>query len=219
VIYLSSVETKPTQRPLWRGSIHQAAFFMSLGACGLLLALASTKLVLVSFLVYSFGLLSLFGTSAIYHRLDWSIDARSILKRCDHSAIFLLIAGTFTPVCLLALPDPSGVQLLKIIWSVAVLGILKTIFWTHAPRWLSVLFYIGMGWSILPYLGDLKTSLGETSLIFLALGGVFYSVGAVFYALKKPVLYPKYFGYHELFHSMTLVAAILHFVVIYRLAR
>lgn len=210
-------ETKPLKKPLLRGYLHQEAFFIVLGAGTLLVAKSSNQTTLVASLVYSLSLLLSFGISAIYHRPHWQPKQRAFMKRLDHSAIFILIAGTFTPICLLALPEHDGRQLLIVVWIAAVLGIFQSILWVKAPKAVTALFYVVMGWFAMPYAGDLHNSLGSAQLSLIVAGGVIYTVGAVFYAMKKPHLIPHIFGYHELFHLMTVIAAALHFVVIYQL--
>lgn len=205
------------QKPLLRGYLHQEAFFITLGASILLIAKSSTSLSLISSIVFSIGLLLLFGISALYHRPYWKPKARVFLKRLDHSAIFILIASTFTPICLLALPPTSGNRLLIIVWIAAVLGILQSIFWVKAPKIVTALLYIIMGWQALPYLKELNQSLGTPQVSLLITGGIIYTIGAIFYAAKKPKLYPTVFGYHELFHFFTIIAAACHFAVIYHL--
>lgn len=210
-------ESKPLKKPLLRGYLHQEAFFVVLGAGALLVAKSSDQTALIASLIYSFSLLFLFGISAVYHRPHWQPKQRALLKRVDHAAIFILIAGTFTPICLLALPEHDGRQLLIIIWLAAVLGILQSIFWVKAPKAVTAIFYVVMGWLAMPYAGDLHASLGVTQVALIVAGGIIYTLGAVFYALKKPNFAPHIFGYHELFHLMTIIAAALHFAVIYQL--
>lgn len=205
------------QKPFLRGYLHQEAFFTTLGASILLIAKSSTSLSLISSIVFSIGLLLLFGISALYHRPYWKPKARVFLKRLDHSAIFILIASTFTPICLLALPPASGDMLLIIVWIAAVLGILQSIFWVKAPKIVTALLYIIMGWQALPYLKELNQSLGTPQVSLIITGGIIYTIGAIFYAAKKPKLYPTVFGYHELFHFFTIIAAACHFAVIYHL--
>lgn len=204
-------------KPSLRGYFHQEAFFVFLGACILMVAKSATEQKFWASLIYSFGVLFLFGVSAIYHRPHWEPKPRALLKRFDHSAIFILIAGSFTPFCLLALPHDIGVGLLKTVWLLAILGLLQSIFWVKAPKWVTAILYVGMGWLVAPYIPELKISLGAFNVKLIFAGGVFYTVGAVFYALKRPVLNPKIFGYHELFHVFTIIAAALHFMVIYGL--
>lgn len=205
------------KKPLLRGHIHQESFFVSLGACAMLVAKASDSKALVSSVVYSFCLVVLFGISAIYHRPNWDQRKRAIMRRLDHSAIYVLIAGCFTPVCLLALPESAGITLLKLVYAGVLLGILKTLFWINAPKWISVLFYALVGALFIPYLSEFNASLGLTNMIFIWTGCVVYVIGAIFYAMKKPNFFPEVFGHHELFHICTVVGAILHFLVMYRL--
>lgn len=205
------------KKPLLRGYIHQEAFFVALGACAVMVAQSSTSKTWTASLIYSIGLLLMFGISALYHRPHWEPEKRKLMKRLDHSAIFIQIAGTATPICLLALPEKDGFQFLIINWVVAFAGVLQSIFWVKAPKFVTAILYIGMGWLAVPYLSDLKTSLGMTNVLLILAGGLFYTVGAVFYATKKPKLIPHIFGYHEIFHVFTVIAAALHFFVIYHM--
>ncbi len=209
----------PAAKPILRGYLHQEAFFISLGACLLLVAKASDEITLIAALVYSTGLLLMFGISALYHRVHWQVGPRALMKRLDHSAIFIQIAGCFTPLCLLVLSSESGHRLLIVIWIAALIGIMQSIFWVGAPKWVTAFFYILMGWFATPYLKELNIGLGPIQLTLLIAGGIFYTVGAVFYAMKRPDLVKNVFGYHELFHLFTIIAAALHFLVIYPLIK
>ncbi len=212
------METKtPAQKPLLRGYLHQEAFFIALGACALLIAKSSQPMTLAAAIIYSLGLLLMLGTSSIYHRIHWKPDTRAILKRLDHSAIFIQIAGTFTPICLLALGQKDGNFLLYLIWIAAVIGILQSIFWVKAPKFATAILYVVMGWFALPYVSELSQSLGQTKVSLVVAGGIVYTIGSVFYAMKRPQIVPGIFGYHELFHLFTIIGATLHFVVIYQL--
>lgn len=208
---------KALTKPILRGYLHQEAFYVALGACTLLIARSSDSITLWSSIVYSIGLLMLLGFSAIYHRIHWEPRARAFLKRIDHSAIFLLIAGTTTPVALLALPDSAGKSLLWLIWTAAFVGIIQSIFWITAPKWFTALLCVVVGSLSTPYIGEIKDMLTSAELFLLVGGGVLYTIGAAFYAIKKPNFFPGVFGYHELFHGFTIVAAILHFILIYHL--
>ena len=212
-----STENQIAGKPKLRGYFHQEAFFMALGACVLLVLKSSSSLALISSLVYSLGLLTMLGVSSVYHRFNWAPKQRTLLKRLDHSAIFILIAGTFTPICLLALSESSGQKLFIVIWSAAILGVLQSIFWVKAPKIVTAIFYVIMGWLAFPYLGELQSTLGVTLVALMLAGGIVYTVGAVFYALKKPNLIPGILGYHELFHLFTIIGAAFHFAMIYRL--
>lgn len=211
--------TNLIKKPVLRGYFHQEAFFISVGACAMLIANSTHVIAYFASSIYSFGLLFMFGVSAIYHRPHWEPKPRAFLKRLDHSAIFILIAATSTPLCLLALSQSSGKAFLLLIWVVAFIGVLQSIFWVSAPKYLTAIFYVGMGWLALPYLSEIHSSLGFAQLLLLIIGGVFYSVGAIFYALKWPVRSARIFGYHELFHIFTIVAATLHFIVIYQIIK
>lgn len=168
-------------------------------------------------LIYSFSLVSLLGMSALYHRPQWGTKARLWMRRLDHSAIFVLIAGTFTPIGMLALPEKTGNKLLLIIWLFAAFGILKSLFWVQAPKWFSAAIYVVMGWIAFPYLPELSSQLQFGSLFLIYLGGVIYTLGAVVYAMKRPNPWPTVFGYHEIFHLMVAIAATCHFMVVFRL--
>jgi hemolysin III len=141
------------------------------------------------------------------------------MRRLDHSAIFLLIAGTGTPLCLIAIPNNGGMQLLKIIWIACAIGVTQSLLWVNAPKWLAAILYVLMGWLAVPYMPELKSALGTLSVNLILAGGLIYTLGAVVYALKKPNPLPKYFGYHEIFHLLTIIAAGFHFVVIASLMR
>lgn len=205
------------KKPLLRGHIHQESFFLALGACGMLVAKATTSMTFLASLVYSICLVMLFGISAIYHRPNWSVRKRAIMRRLDHSAIYLLIAGCFTPICLLALSESTGIQLLTVVYVAVVFGILKSIFWIKAPKWLSALLYTCVGALFLPYISELNAGLGFTNMVLIWSGCIVYVLGGIFYALKKPNFFPEVFGHHELFHIFTVIGAFLHFIVMYRL--
>ncbi|POB12635.1 MULTISPECIES: PAQR family membrane homeostasis protein TrhA [Pseudomonadati] len=206
---------KAKQKPILRGWSHQAMFFISLGACSLLIAKSVNTTQYISTIIYSLGLLMMLGVSAFYHRIHWEPKARDLLGRLDHSAIYVMIAGTCTPITLLVLNGESGSTLLISIWTVAAIGILKSIFFPNLPEKVSAIIYLIPGYMVLPYLSELIPKLGMTNISLLISGGVLYTIGAIFYGLKKPGRYAKWFGYHELFHLFVCVAATLHFMIIY----
>lgn len=205
------------KKPLLRGHIHQESFFLALGACAMLVAKATTSMTFIAGLVYSVCLVMLFGISAIYHRPNWSVRKRAIMRRIDHSAIYLLIAGCFTPICLLALSESTGIQLLTIVYVAVTFGIIKCIFWVNAPKLLSALLYTFVGALFIPYISELNEGLGFTNMVLIWSGCIVYFIGAIFYAFKRPNFFPDVFGHHELFHFFTVIGAILHFIVMYRL--
>lgn len=201
-------------KPLLRGHFHQAAFFFALGACAMLIAQSHNAREAIAMVIYSLSVVTLFGISALYHRPQWSPGPRAWMRRLDHAAIFIMIAGTGTPLCLLALQEPAGTNLLTIIWTAALIGIIQSVFWVNAPKWLAAILYVVMGWLAFPYLPELNAALGTTNVVLILVGGVIYTLGALVYAFKKPNPWPKVFGYHEIFHLMVIIAAVFHFLVI-----
>lgn len=161
------------------------------------------------------GIFMMFGFSALYHRINWRPKVLKVMRRLDHSSIFIMIAGSFTPICLLVLPDKLGLQLLLIIWIIAGIGIIQTVLFTNTPRMVRAGIYLIAGYMAIPYLSVLSSVMGFTNYALTVAGGTIYSVGAIGYGLKFPDFSPKYFGYHEFFHILVSVAAILHFIVIY----
>ena len=190
-------------------------FFVSIGACIPLIIKSSNINELVSTIVYSIGIFMMFGFSALYHRINWRPKVLKVMRRLDHSSIFIMIAGSFTPICLLVLPDKLGLQLLLIIWIIAGIGIIQTVLFTNTPRMVRAGIYLIAGYMAIPYLSVLSSVMGFTNYALTVAGGTIYSVGAIGYGLKFPDFSPKYFGYHEFFHILVSVAAILHFIVIY----
>jgi hemolysin III len=207
----------PLTKPLLRGHFHQAAFFFAFGACAVLITHAHNTINLIAAFTYSLSLVGLFGVSALYHRLNWNPSKRSWMRKLDHAAIYILIAGTSTPICLLALNAHLGMKLLELVWGAAFFGIFQSLFWAHAPKWISAILYVIVGCLIIPYLGELRAALSESEMIFLYSGGAAYILGAIIYALKRPNPNPKIFGYHEIFHLLVMVGAFFHFLVILKL--
>ena len=176
-----------------------------------LLALSETKIQFISFTVFSISLLLLYGASTIYHTLRLSAEKTALLRRIDHMMIFILIAGTYTPVCLNVLSGKFGTILLSAIWIIAVAGVFMKFFWMDAPRWLSTMIYVVMGWlSITAFIPLLKT-VGWGGFGMLLGGGIAYTAGALIYALKKPNLSVlKNFGFHEIFHVFVMLGTAFH---------
>lgn len=201
-------------KPALRGHFHQAMFFVVMGA-GVPLVYNSQGLATrVSVSVYVVCALLTFGISALYHRITWSIGARAIWRKLDHAGIYLMIAGTFTPVAMLGLSAASARNCLMTIWVVALAGIIQSVFFVNIPKIFSALLYLGAGYLIVPYMGELQQTIGSANVWLLVAGGVAYTLGAICYGLKRPVLDPRYFGYHEVFHVLVNAGAILHFFVI-----
>lgn len=201
-------------KPLLRGHFHQAMFFIMLGACVPLIFRCETYPQAISVFIYTFCALTMFGVSAIYHRKNWSPEKRVIWKKLDHAGIFIMIAGTFTPVATLGLGEESATNLLIMIWIVALVGILQSIFFVNLPKIINSIIYLAAGYLILPYFSELKASIGPEKMGLIIAGGVSYSIGALCYGLKWPKLKPLFFGYHEVFHILVNIGAILHFIVI-----
>jgi hemolysin III len=209
-----NIAKQPHSKPFLRGRFHEAAFFFALGACAMLMAKSQSSINFAASLVYSLSLCGLYGVSALYHRRTWSDKNRVRMKRVDHAAIFILIAGTGTPIFLLGLPTEIGSRLLLIIWSMAAAGVLQSLFWVKAPKWLTSIFYVIVGWAVVPYLPELRATLSSVNIGFILAGGIIYTVGAIIYALKKPNPYPKTFGYHEIFHVLVIAGSACHFIVV-----
>ena len=201
-------------KPALRGHFHQAMFFVVLGAGVPLVYNSQGFSTRVSVSVSVVCALLTFGISALYHRITWSTDARAIWKKLDHAGIYLMIAGTFTPVAMLGLSAASARNCLMTIWIVALAGIVQSIFFVNIPKIFSALIYLLAGYLIVPYMGELQQTLGSGNVWLLVAGGVTYTLGALCYALKRPVLDPRYFGYHEVFHILVNAGAILHCFVI-----
>jgi hemolysin III len=205
-------------KPRMRGWLHAYATGVA-AVCGIVLcSIAATRpgiAPLVSCLIYSVTVCTLFGTSALYHRRVWSERGYKIMRRLDHSMIFVFIAGTYTPFCVLLLPEKLATILLAIVWTGAVAGVALKMIYPHSSRWLSAPLYLALGWVAIAVLPDMLRHGGVTVLVLLACGGAVYSVGAVFYALRRPNPWPTVFGHHEFFHACTLVAAICHHIAVY----
>jgi hemolysin III len=213
----SGVEPLDLGKPRMRGLLHMYAFFVAAVGGVVLCTFAAARPgtgAIVSCLVYSPTVCALFGVSALYHRRAWSERGYQIMRRLDHSMIFIFIAGTYTPFCVLLLPPRSGAILLAVVWSGAVAGVAMKLIWPHGPRWLSAPLYLALGWVATAVLPDISRG-SVTTLVLLVVGGAAYSAGAMFYALRRPNPWPTVFGHHEFFHACTLVAALSHHVAIY----
>jgi hemolysin III len=203
----------PVGKPLLRGVSHQVFFFVSLVAGALLVLAAPNADARVGCAIYSASLAMLLGTSALYHRPTWSLRARARMRRLDHSAIFVLIAGTYTPLALTLPPDTARVML-TVAWVGAAIGVARALFWINAPKWLVAVLALAMGWLALLYLPTVGRVAGTPVLVWMGAGGVLYSLGALTYALKRPDPWPRVFGYHEVFHAFVVAAAVCHFVAV-----
>ena len=204
-IEYAALEPKPT----WRGLIHAITFPLAIVLGIVLIMVADGPNARWSSTVFVLSSLLLFGISATYHRFTWSERTRVLLKRFDHANIFLLIAGTYTPLSIMALPPEKGYLLLILVWSGALVGIGFRVFWIHAPRWAYVPLYVMLGWAAVLYLGDLFAA-NVAMMVLVIVGGLAYTTGAVIYGMKKPNPVPGVFGFHEIFHTLTVVAFLCH---------
>lgn len=176
-----------------------------------LIALAASPREYVSAAIYSGSLVMLFGFSAAYHTLPWPPRPHRVMKRLDHSTIFLLIAGSYTPFCLLALSNLWGLTILSVVWSLAAAGVLLKLFWIDAPRRLGVVCYLGLGWLGLLAAPALASSVTVWTSAALLTGGLLYTAGAVVYGSRRPDPFPSVFGYHEVFHLFVIAGAAIHY--------
>ncbi len=217
-VVLSSGDAKATRvKPRLRGIPDVFALFLFVPAATVLMTQARPGVATVAAAIYGLTLIFLFAVSAAYHTPHWPVHLRGLWRRLDHSAIYVLLIGCYTPVCLLALPQPQGRNFLGIVVTVSVLGILKSVLWPTSPRALNTLLYVVAGCLILPYFWELRAGLGPESTNFMALGGVLYAVGAVVYVRRWPNPVPSIFGYHEVFHLFVVAAAICQYAAFYRL--
>ncbi|MBW3574180.1 MAG: hemolysin III family protein [Actinobacteria bacterium] len=205
-------------RPRHRGRMHQIAFFVSIPAGAALVALATSASARVGAIVYALSLTGLFGTSAAYHRLAHGVRARAVMRRLDHAMIFVLIAGSYTPMCLLALRGSWRVAALSAVWSVAAVGVALKVFRLQAMR-LGNSLYVVLGWAVLLILPQLTDRVGAATIVLLGAGGVLYTVGAVVLTRRRPDPVPHVFGYHEVWHSLVVAAAACHYVMILRVVQ
>jgi hemolysin III len=204
-------------KPTWRGWIHAGTFPLAIVLGAVLIAAADGSAAKISSSVFVASSLLLFGISALYHRIDWSPRTKAIFKRIDHANIFLLIAGSYTPITVLALPHDKSVLLLWLVWTGAGLGILFRVFWIGAPRWLYVPLYLLLGYASLIFIVDFFQA-DAAMMTLILVGGLCYTVGAVVYGMKRPNPFPGRFGFHEIFHSLTLVAFLCHWAGIFLVA-
>src|SRR6185312_15221642 len=187
-------------KPRLRGVSHQYAFFVSLGCgVGLILAASDARARLAAS-IYAVAVTALLGTSALYHRVTWRPRARRWMRRLDHSMIFVLIAGTYTPVCLIALHGSLAHTILIVVWAGALGGVVFKLLWIDAPKWLFAAVYVALGWVAVAVFGELPAAIGWLGVAGLAAGGLLYTLGAVVYASGWPDPSPRVFGYHEVFH-------------------
>lgn len=204
-----AVEHDAEHKPSWRGWIHAGTFPVTIAAGVVLIVLAEGPIAKWASAVFMLTSMLLFGNSALYHRINWKPKTKLLLKRIDHANIFLLIAGTYTPIALLALPLDKGIILLIAVWSGALLGIGFRVFWIGSPRWLYVPLYVLLGWAAVAFMGDIFAA-SPAAMILVIIGGLLYTAGSIVYGFKKPNPWPGTFGFHEIFHTLTVLAFMCH---------
>lgn len=201
------------ERPLLRGALHGVAFAAALGV-GVLLVVFSREARMLPATVFAVSAVVMLGTSTLYHRITWTPSARLWMRRADHAGIFLLIAGTYTPVALISLSGAWRITVLAVVWSGALAAAISKFCWVAAPKWLSAALGLALGWIGVLVLPQFAHHEGIAPVILLAAGGLAYTAGAVVYAVKRPDPLPRIFGYHELFHALTIVALACQYVAI-----
>ena len=209
------MDTVALVKPRMRGVSHQFACLAAITAGIILVATAPAGTASKACLIYSAAMVLLFGVSALYHRATWAPRPRMWMRRLDHASIFIFIAGTYTPVCMMALPQATGKPLLMAVWAGAVLGVAQSLFWVRAPRVVAIALYLMLGWTVAPFVVEIYRGMGSVAASLIALGGLMYTVGAVIYAARRPDPFPAVFGYHEIFHALVVLASICHFIAVF----
>lgn len=205
--------------PLLRGWVHLVFFFLALPAGVLVVASAGSTRARAGAGVYAVALCALFGVSAAYHRLRWSPPARRRMRRMDHATIFVMIAGSYTPLCLLALSGSTATAILLVAWTGAVVGVALAVTGIAEKSVFGLACYIGLGWVMVVALPQLLRRLSTTELLLIVAGGLLYTAGAIVLGTRRPDPFPRVFGYHEIWHVMVAVASICHYLVIFSLVR
>ena len=205
-------ETVDEIKPKLRGWLHAATAPLALISFLVMLVLADSQVARAGAAVFMVSALMLFGVSAVYHTVPWRERAKRVMKRLDHSNIFVMIAGSYTPFSLLLLEKSQMLTLLGLVWGGALLGVLFKVFWLTAPRWVYVPLYLALGWAALIYLPDFYAAASTTVFVMLSVGGALYTLGALVYGFKWPNPSPRWFGYHEVFHALTIAAFIVHYI-------
>lgn len=201
-------------KPRLRGDLHHRAFYVSLVTGAILIVAASNGRATIAAAVFAVSVSGLLGVSALYHRGDWTNSVRMKLRRLDHSMIFMLIAGTYTPFALLVLDGTFSTVLLVAVWACALAGSVMELALAEASKWIMAGICIGLGWVSIIAMPQIASEVGAIGTMLLALGGVAYTVGAIIYAAQRPNPVPNVFGYHELFHALVVLAIVLQYTVV-----
>ncbi|UCH86614.1 MAG: hemolysin III family protein [Dehalococcoidia bacterium] len=202
------------ERPMLRGVSHVGATIAAMLGAPLLLLVADSPRAYVGGAIFATSLILLYGTSAAYHHIAWTPLFRAIISRLDHSMVLVLIAGTYTPLCLVVLSNAWGITMLSVVWGVAGAGIITNLARPATPRWLRVTFYVILGWLALASAGELAARLSASPLALLVLGGVLYTVSGIVYAVRKPDPWPRVFGHLEVFHLLVIAGSALHYSLV-----
>lgn len=210
----NSTSADQASKPKLRGWSHFVAFVAAMTLAPILIVFSPGVAARFVAAEYAYAIAALFGVSALLHRGDWSPKAHLLLRRLDHSMIFVAIASTYTPVALLELPRRTGLILLGVVWTGALLGIASRVLWTNAPYPVIALPYVITGWAAVAVVGDVWDALGVAGFVLIIVGGGLYTLGAIIYALHKPNPWPRWFGYHEIFHLLVIAGAAVHYVAI-----
>ncbi|MDT0302084.1 PAQR family membrane homeostasis protein TrhA [Streptomonospora wellingtoniae] len=201
-------------KPRLRGWLHLGTAPLALAAGIVLVCLAPTAAARAASAVYSAAAVLLFATSAVYHVGRWSHRPMAVLRRMDHANIYLIIAGTYTPFVVLVLDGGLRAAMLALIWTGALAGVVFKVFWLNAPRWLSTALYLAIGWVAVLFIPQLISGTHPAAWILVLVGGLLYSAGAVVYGLKRPDPAPRWFGFHEVFHSLTVAAYVCQYIAV-----
>jgi hemolysin III len=207
-------QTLAAVKPKLRGWLHAGMLPVALIGGLVLVFLADNTRERTAVAIFAATGVLLFGTSALFHRGTWTPTTYGVLRRMDHSNIFLIIAGSYTPFAVLALPSSKARVLLWVVWVGALAGVAFRVIWVGAPRWLYTPIYVALGWVAVFYIPDLRSGAGLAAVLLIVAGGVLYSLGAVVYGTKWPDPSPTWFGFHEVFHSLTIAAFITHYVAV-----
>jgi hemolysin III len=211
----AAAETIAAVKPRLRGVSHEWAFFVSLVLGAVLIVAADTPRATLAVTIYAVSLSALFGTSALYHRVNWTRpDVRRWMRRLDHSMIFMLIAGTYTPFALLVLHGTLADTILAVVWAGALAGTIVEMIWIDAPKWVTAIIYLSLGWVAVAAFPQMWSAMGPGGFALIAAGGLLYTVGAVVYATQRPNPNPAVFGYHEIFHLLVIAAAAFQFAAV-----
>jgi hemolysin III len=198
--------------PRLRGLLHAYAFYAAAIAAGVLVALAPNAEARVAAAIYGCGLCALFAASGLYHRWRWSPRWKPLLRRVDHSTIYVFIAATSTPIALLVLDGTIQVVVLASVWAGAALGVAFALAWIDAPRVLTAATYLAVGWAGVAAVPQILREVGVAAFVLFLVGGLLYSAGATIYAVRRPDPWPRVFGFHEIFHALVIAAALVHFI-------